>query len=141
MLTAASDALLTVPSLEWWQALVALAAAVGLSPAPWLFGMARDKIAFTAPMRAAFETRVEEIKAAHARELAERDRHHAAELQSRADVATEVKESRELMRIAHSEEQDRADRATAALAETAAKTANLTGYLLEAFNEAKGDAP
>jgi hypothetical protein len=122
-------------SMQWWQAFALFAAGVGLSPAPWLLGMARDKIAFTVPMRAAHERRVEELKANHARELEERDRHHAAELATRQEAFADMVVSRDYYRKARLEEQSRADKASGALAEATAELGRLTSQVLRAFDE------
>jgi hypothetical protein len=137
----ASDAII-IPPVQWWQGILFVVGVLGLSPAPWLLGMARDKIAFTTPMRAAVEARVAEIKGAHERELAERDRHHAAELETRREAYAELAVSRDYYRTARLEEQGRADKASTALAEATAELGRLTSQVLRAFDEAaKEPAP
>lgn len=54
-------------NLQWWQALLGIAAAAGLSPAPWILGLATGKIQFSGPAR-------EDLKAT----LAAKDEVHAA---------------------------------------------------------------
>jgi hypothetical protein len=59
--------------LQWWQLLLGITAAAGLSPAPWLLGLARNKIQFTGPADAAHQKQLAEAEEAHDRELAARD--------------------------------------------------------------------
>ncbi|AYD87375.1 hypothetical protein SEA_VALENTINIPUFF_80 [Microbacterium phage ValentiniPuff] len=56
-------------NMQWWQALGAFIAALGISPAPWLLGLATGKIQFTST-----------ADAAHARELAAREKAYEDQL-------------------------------------------------------------
>lgn len=137
-----SGVVIDLLSLQWWQGLIAIAGLVGLSPAPWLLGMARDKIAFTAPMRADYDARIGDLKDAHARALAELVAHNAALLAQKDEAYAELKTSRDYYRQARLEEQQRANELSEQLAESA-KMARTVVHFLEAFDEAavKGGNP
>ena len=66
--------LLDVANLQWWQTLVGVLGIAGLSPAPWLLGLATGRIQFSAPARTDFEAQKKEMREAHERELTSRDR-------------------------------------------------------------------
>ncbi len=53
--------------IQWWQGLAAFLVALGLSPAPWILGLAFNRIEFTAP-----------AAARHKAALAEQQRHYEA---------------------------------------------------------------
>lgn len=57
-------------NMQWWQALGAFVAAAGLSPAPWILGLATGKIQFTST-----------ADAAHARELAAREKSYEDQIE------------------------------------------------------------
>lgn len=125
-------------NLEWWQAFIGIVAALGLSPAPWILGLAIGRIQFTAPAERITEKRIADLKSAHAAETAELVRHHA-ELADEKDARYgELKESRDYYRDARIVERDRADKVTDSLAE-ALELARLNAHLLESLDETAKD--
>lgn len=110
--------------LEWWQAVVAIIGVLGLSPAPWLLGLANNRIQFT---RAA--------DAAHARELAAQSGYHAAILQEKDKAYGELKESQVGYKTATKIERERANKATDALGDVAT-TLEVVVHLLNSLDEA-----
>lgn len=126
--------------LQWWQALLAIIGILGLSPAPWLLGVATGKIQFTAPAQKNFDERVAELKASLALTLSEKDSthekftrelvaHHEDLQQRDAEKYAEMKASRDGYRIATKEQRERADRATETAAQ-AVEAVQTTNHLL-----------
>lgn len=124
VLTAAAT--FAIPSLEWWQSLAIILGALGLSPAPWLLGMAAGKIQFTAVAAAAHQRELEAKNEAHTRELAARDLSHSREMSAKDSyheaLMTGQKEryatlelSNEANRLAAEKQQARADELTDAV--------------------------
>lgn len=122
-------------NLQWWQGLIAIAGVVGLSPAPWLLGMARDRIAFTAPMRADYDARVADLKEGHARAVAELVAHHQALIAEKDAAYTELKTSRDYYRDARLVEKARNDELTDQLVESV-ELARTGFQVLRAFDKA-----
>jgi hypothetical protein len=131
-------------NLEWWQTLVGILALLGLSPAPWLLGVATGRIQFTAPAQRAFDERVAELKASHEIALAEKDKTHAqltGELikhhdelrKGDAERYQEMKLSRDGYRTSTKEQRERADRATETAAQ-AVEAIDTTNRLLASLN-------
>lgn len=48
--------------LQWWQILVGILGAIGFSPAPWILGLATNKLQFTSTAEANFAIRSEEMR-------------------------------------------------------------------------------
>lgn len=85
-------------NLDWWQTLVGLIGVLGLSPAPWLLGLATGRLQFTAP-----------AERREAERLKERDDHFDALAAEKDRVYSEMKESRDYYREARLVEKGRAD--------------------------------
>lgn len=121
--------------LAWWQGAVAILAALGLSPAPWLIGLATNRLQFTGPAAAAYEARVAELTRAHAAAIAEIVAHHARLIDVKDTQYSEMKESRNYYRAARLAEVDRADKATDQLAGVV-EVVKANVQLLDAFDKA-----
>lgn len=137
-------------NLEAWQGFVALLGVLGLSPAPWLLGMALNRIQFTAPAEKAYAERttelkeahaitVDNLKAAHSAAIAEIVNHHAQLVAVKDTQYAELKESRNYYRQARLAEADRADKATDQLAEVV-EVVKANVQLLDAFDKAVQEA-
>ncbi|MDQ2690357.1 MAG: hypothetical protein M3Y29_08805 [Chloroflexota bacterium] len=111
---------------------------LGLSPAPWILGLALGRIQFSAPARAVFDERVADLKAQHAEAVKALTTYHAEVLAERDERYGELKESRDYYREARIVERDRADKVTDQLAE-ALELARLNTHLLESLDEAAKD--
>lgn len=48
--------------MQWWQALIAILGILGLSPAPWILGLATNKIQFTSTADANYALRSQEMR-------------------------------------------------------------------------------
>lgn len=131
--------LIDLADLEWWQALATLIAALGLSPAPWLIGMALGRIQFSAPARAVYDERVADLKTQHADAVKALTTYHAEVLAERDERYDELRTSRDYYREARIVERDRADKVTDQLAE-ALELARLNTHLLQSLDEATKDA-
>lgn len=68
-------------NLQWWQGLVAIVGILGLSPAPWLTGLALNRIQFAGPARKDFERQMTEKDTVHEKALTEQARHYEALLE------------------------------------------------------------
>ena len=73
----ATGVFLDLTNLQWWQTLIGILGVLGLSPAPWLLGLAAGRLQFSAPARADFEAQKKEMRDAHQRELDSRDKQSA----------------------------------------------------------------
>lgn len=135
--------------LSAWQTVIALLGVLGLSPAPWLLGMAIGRIQFTAPAAKSYDERVAELKAAHDATVdnlktahnsavAEIVRHHTDLVAVKDTQYDELKESRNYYRAARLAEADRADKATDQLAEVV-EVVKANVQLLDAFDKAVQD--
>jgi len=137
-------------NLQWWQALGALAVALGLSPAPWILGLAVNRLQFTKTAEAAHQREIDEMKAAHERELTARERSYEsqrAQLLEYHGTVIAAKEQRyaDLERtnqrnveVAESQRK-RADEVTAALAEST-KAVQMTNHVLEELRRSAEEA-
>lgn len=136
--------------LQWWQGAVAILGLLGLSPAPWLLGLAMNRIQFTAPARADYAARLKEITDAHDREVAnlkdahaaairELTTHHTTLSEVQAARFQELERSRDYYRQARLTEQERANRATDQLVEFA-ELAKLNVHVLQSLDQAAKDA-
>lgn len=118
--------LIDIANLQWWQQLFGIIAIIGLSPAPWLLGVATGRIQFTAPAAKNYAERTAELKAAQALTLEEKDKTHSASMAELVKHHTELrnidaaryeemKASRDGYRTATKEQRARADAATEAV--------------------------
>lgn len=108
-------------NLQWWQALVGIVGLLGLSPAPWLLGLATNRIQFTAPAQAEKQ-----------RALDEKDRHYQA-------LIAEKDKTSEGYRLAAEKNKERADHVTdAALDMTRVIEANT--HVIASVNEIAREA-
>ncbi|QUE25337.1 hypothetical protein SEA_FIZZLES_42 [Microbacterium phage Fizzles] len=63
--------------LQWWQILVGILGVLGFSPAPWILGLATNKIQFTVTADANYEKRAQEMRDNYDALVAEKDaRYH-----------------------------------------------------------------
>jgi hypothetical protein len=142
--------IIEVPQLEWWQGFVAILISVvgilgvlGLSPAPWLLGLAAGRLQFTAPAKALYDARVQDIKDAATLVLTETTAHHDQLEAIAAERYSDLKESRNYYRDASRIDRERADKATATVAEVL-DVVKATNHLMTALNEVsqsrKGEA-
>lgn len=143
VMTAAAT--IAIPALEWWQSLVIILGALGLSPAPWLLGMAAGKIQFTAVAAEAHQRELVAKNEAHTRELAARDLSHARELAAKdayhEALMTGQKEryatlelSNEANRLAAEKQQARADELTDAVFGVV-EVVRASSHVISAVNE------
>lgn len=93
-------------NVQWWQAVIVILVGLGLSPAPWILGLAQGKIQFTAVSRKDFE-----------RQLAERDRFHDALMVQERQRYADSEAARKLNADAAERERARAEKATDVLVE------------------------
>lgn len=131
--------MIDLADLQWWQAFAAIVGALGLSPAPWILGLALGRIQFAKPAREDYEQRIEDLKTSHVAAIAALAAHHAEVVAGKDERAADLRASRDYYRDARNVERDRADKATDQLAE-GLELMRLNAHLLESFDEAtKGD--
>lgn len=135
--------------LQWWQSVVAIVAALGLSPAPWILGLALGRITFTATAQAA-HTRLElALTSGHTAAIAELTMHYAERDRIRDEAnedreaqhsreLTDVRQSRDYYREARIVESNRANKATEQLADVAGEAGKIATAALSAIDNAKG---
>jgi hypothetical protein len=136
----AAPVIIDLATVQVWQVIVGIIGILGLSPAPWLLGLASGRIQFTAPAQKNFDERIGELKASHTLTLTEKDKTHESftkelvshheDLQTRdAEKYAEMKASRDGYRVATKEQRERADRATDTAAQ-AVEAVQTTNHLL-----------
>lgn len=101
--------------MQWWQAVLAIIGTLGLSPAPWILGLATGKIQFAAVAREDFARQVKEREAAHQRELAGQTAHHQALMEVERGRYSELQRAADKNATAAERERLRADEVTDAL--------------------------
>ena len=101
-----SPVMVDLANLQWWQALIGLITVLGLSPAPWLLGLASGKIQFSAPAQKTYTERIQDL-----------DEHHKHVEAIQVERYADLKESRNYYRDAFNTEHDRANKATETVAE------------------------
>jgi hypothetical protein len=81
-----TSVLIDIADVQWWQYIGAMLGALGLSPAPWILGLAMGRIQFTT-----------QADKQHARELAQRDEAYekeVANLKAYHDAVSAAKDTR-----------------------------------------------
>ena len=81
---APSGVVIDLLNLQWWQTLIGIIGLLGLSPAPWLLGLAAGRIQFTAA-----------AEARHQRELAAQTKRHEREMEAQRQYHADVLASRD----------------------------------------------
>lgn len=131
--------LIDLADLSWWQTLVAIAAALGLSPAPWILGLSLGRIQFSRPASIEHNERIADLKESHALGLKNLVAYHDGILKGRDDRYADVKESRDGYKAATVVERQRADKVTDALAEFG-ELGKLAVHALTAIDDAVKDS-
>lgn len=104
--TPGPSVILDLLDIQWWQALGMFVGALGLSPAPWLLGLAAGKIQFSAP-----------AEREKNRALEEKERHYEALLALERQRYADLEKSNEKNAAAAETERKRANAATDAVLE------------------------
>lgn len=132
-------------NLEWWQSFVGIIALLGLSPAPWLLGLATGRLQFASPaqknhesqikaLQEQFTARVTDLKEAHRADIVELVDHHDKINCIQVERYAEMKESRDGWKEATSVERERANIATAAVSEVLT-VVKATNHVLSSLQE------
>lgn len=124
MIAESAPGIVDLANLEWWQSLVGILGLLGLSPAPWLLGLATGRIQFSAPAEKAYDTR-----------LKEQLDHHVQVNTIQTERYTDLKESRNYYRDAYNVEHERANKATETVAEVL-EALNATNHVLSSITKA-----
>lgn len=99
-------------NLAWWQALLGVIFALGLSPAPWITGLAMGRLQFAAAARRDFERQLREQVEMHGRELGAKDVYYGALLDGKDQRYADLKEASTKNAEAAERERRRADEVT-----------------------------
>lgn len=102
-------------NMQWWQALFGIVAGLGLSPAPWILGLATNRIQFTAAANAAYEKREADLKAGFAREMQALRDYHEQVLAAKDQRYADLEEVHDRNVEALNSQTERADKATTAV--------------------------
>lgn len=134
--------LIDLANLEWWQTLIGILGVLGLSPAPWLLGMATGKIQFTAPAAVQAEKRVSDIKEANVEQVKSLVLYHDGIIKAKDDRYADLLESRNGYKAAVVVERDRAEKSTEMLGDFT-ELGKLAIHALTALDEAvrENDVP
>lgn len=103
---------LSFASLEWWQGLVLVLGGLGLSPAPWILGLAMGRIQFTAVAAAAHERELEKQEHNHAAQMDALREFHVQVLAAERERYKTLEKANEQNREAAERNQQRADQLT-----------------------------
>lgn len=122
-------------NLEWWQALIAIIGLLGLSPAPWLLGLATGKIQFTLQADAQHGREISQLEKAHAAEIANLKAYHQAVVEAKDTRYADLEQANQKNIEVGEAHRARADAATAALSQ-AATAIEASNHIIEAFTEA-----
>lgn len=102
-------------NMQWWQALIALLGAAGLSPAPWILGLATNRLQFTKAAEAAYEKREQAMRENHAREMAALTAYHEKVLEAKDQRYADLEEIHDQNVEALTAQKERADKVTSAM--------------------------
>lgn len=127
--------LIDLANLEWWQTLIGIIGVLGLSPAPWILGLASGRIQFSKPAQADYDKRVADLKEQHATSAAALAAFHVDQLAQRDERIAELKTSLAKVDEARTVERDRADAATAMLGR-AVEAVEVSNHLLDSLGQA-----
>lgn len=120
--------------IQWWQAFIGLLVLLGLSPAPWILGLAVGRIQFT-----------KTAEEAHQRELAAREKgwteERSALVAYHESLTAERQQRYSDLQVAHEQQRLRADTMTDALAESTAVIRSVGRVMDEITNAAKEVSP
>lgn len=120
--------------LQWWQIVVGIVGALGLSPAPWITALLLRKLM---PLGAHLE-RVADIKEAHKLEMQHSDDGHARELAGKDEIIAALRADSVKKDEATQLERDRADSATAKLGALTEQFGQVTVTLLTGGGRDRG---
>lgn len=122
-------------NMQWWQSLIALLGVAGLSPAPWILGLATNKLQFTAAAEAGYAKRAAELNEYHAKRLEERDEYHDNLVAVKDQRYADLEATAQKLEAAEALHRDRADQANAALVEST-EVVKMTGHIIQELRQA-----
>ena len=138
----ASGLYIDLLDIQWWQAILAIATALGLSGAPWLTALAAGRLLFRADLERQLAGKDKEHARAqaekdanHARAMAEQKEHYEALRRLDAERYGELKESNAANVLAAQAERQRADEVTDAALEVV-DVVRANSHIMESFHQA-----
>lgn len=123
---------LDVLNLQWWQAIMAIAVALGVSPAPWITALATGRLLF----RADLERQIKKSDTEHEKALAQQKAYYEALLQNKDQRYAELSTANQGNVQAAAAERDRANEITDAALEMA-EVIRANNHFLESFGQAQ----
>jgi len=116
-------------NMQWWQGITALLVALGLSPAPWILGLATNKIQFTSTADAAHQRELDARERSHEEQQEQLREYHAIVLASKEErYADLVSTNARNVEVADQQKQ-RGDKLQGALGEST-KALEMTNHIL-----------
>lgn len=125
-----------IANLQWWQTLLGILGVAGLSPAPWILGLATGKIQFTAVARKDFDRQLVEKDAAHQRELAARDLYHQGLMAGEKQRYADLERANQANTAAAERNRERADEVTDAALEMT-KVVEANTHIMRSLKQAE----
>lgn len=135
-------------NLDWWSKAIILVGTLGLSPAPWLAGLAAGRLQFSGVARKDFERQLAEQAKGYERQLSDQDAAHAREIQALTDQSAalmdihreryaESEAARKLNAKAAEVERERADQATGKLVDIIPVVRSVQHFMESQFEAAR----
>lgn len=121
--------------IQWWQAAVAIIVGLGLSPAPWILGLAVGRIQFTRVANEAHQRELDARKEAFYAQLAARDKYHADLMDQEKQRYADLEKINEKNAEAAEEQRRRADSMTDALVD-ATEAIRAGNHIINEFTRA-----
>lgn len=122
-------------NLQWWQGLVAIVGILGLSPAPWLLGLATGKIQFTGRADIAHQRELTARSEGYDREKLALETYHANVLASRDQRYADLQAAKEAIEAAYELQRKRSEQMADALADST-EVLRVTNHVLVEFTKA-----
>ena len=119
-------------NLQWWQALLAIIVALGLSPAPWITAVATGRLLF----RADLERQLARSDREHEKAFSQQKDYYEALLAERKGRYDELAVANQVNTNAALKERERADEITDTLLEVSA-VIEANNHFLESFGQAR----
>lgn len=130
-----TEVLIDVSNVQWWQYIGGILGALGLSPAPWILGLATGKIQFTTQADAQHARELEAREEAYAKEVANLKAYHDAVSAAKDTRYSDLEQANAKNIEAAEVQRVRADAATQALSQ-ATQAIEAANHIIGEFTQA-----